>query len=160
MGAYLSPLISPLLVCLVGLVICLATQFQVQAADGDIIISREVQPRSAVRQELVPDPNPQLVNPNRESQINSSLNAGHRAMEISDSEFAGVSSGSSLAHGLHIFSQPPNQSIGVQSPGRGVTGAAGNNTVGRAVGGATRAAGQVNRSVQQGLRPLQNLKGN
>lgn len=160
MGAYLSPLISQLLVCLIGLTICLATQFQAQAADGDIIISRDVQPRSAIRQELVPDPNPQLVNPNRQSQINSSLSTGKRALEISDNEFAGVHSGSSPIQGLHIFPQSLNQSTGAQSPGRGVIGNTGNNTTGRAVGGAVRAGDQVNRSVQQGLRPLQNLKGN
>src|SRR5690554_5614041 len=75
MSEYISSLITQLLVCLTGLIICVATQLQAHAAGGDIIISREVQPRAAARQELVPDPTPLVANPDRSAQVNSSLRA-------------------------------------------------------------------------------------
>ncbi|MFA5678823.1 MAG: hypothetical protein WC953_10530 [Pseudomonas sp.] len=158
MGTFFTSLISQLLICAAGLIICLITQLQAQAADGDIIISREVQPRAAARQELVPDPNPQVANPDHSARVNRAVQ-GARLSELSVSDFAGVSSGSSLANGLHIFAQPVQP--GSQAPGRGGVGVMGSagNAAGRATGGVSRVGGSVNRSVSQGLRPLQNLQG-
>lgn len=157
MGSYPASLITQLLVCSLGLIICLLTQVQAQAADGDILISRQVQPRAAARQELMPDPNPQRVNPDHSQQIRDTLTGAHTAMEISDSDFASVSSGSTLTHGLHIFAHPVERPAGTQAPGRSAMGVTGTESIGRAVGGVGRAGGTINRSVQQGLRPLQNL---
>lgn len=157
MGAYISSLIPQLLVCLCGGIVCVLTQFQAHAAGGDIIISREVQPRSATRQELIPDPNPNLVNPNRSMEINRTLRSESGPLEISDSDFANVTSGTSLGNGLQIFTPSPDQA-GTHMPGRAGMGISGGGAGGGAVGGATgRIGGDVNRSVQQGLRPLQNL---
>src|SRR5690554_5537333 len=73
MSINLSSLLAQWLVCFSGLVICVLTQLPAEAAGGDIIISREVKPRAAARQELVPDPNPQLVNPNNAHQVHRAL---------------------------------------------------------------------------------------
>lgn len=156
MVTHLSSLASQLLICLTALAICVLTQFQAHAADGDILISREVQPRAAARQELLPDPNPQVVNPDRSTQIRNNIGSGRNPVEISDRDFANVTSGTSLGRGVQIFNQP-----GEQTPdnlrgagGLGISIGAG----GARAGGATaRIGSDVNRSVQQGLRPLQNL---
>ncbi|PRB82235.1 hypothetical protein CQ007_08775 [Pseudomonas sp. MYb185] len=149
-----------MLVCLAGLTVCVATQLPAQAAGGDITISRQVQPRAAARQELVPDPNPQVVNPSREKLINSSLSSGLAPLEMSDSDFAGVHAGSRMGNGVPLSHQgdghPPGAGA-VASQGR--SSVAGMNPVGRGAGTAGRAGGQVSRSVQQGLRPLQTLQG-
>ena len=158
MGSLHSSLVTQLLVCLAGLIVCVLTQFQAQAAGGDIIISREVQPRAAARQELVPDPNPNVVNPDKSTQIRNSLRGGTAPLEISDSDFASVTSGTSLGNGVQIFSPSAEQSSAAHLPGRGGLGITGNSAGGGGATGATgRVAGDVNRSVQQGLRPLQNL---
>ncbi|WP_373187472.1 hypothetical protein [Halopseudomonas sp.] len=125
------------------------------AANGDIIIGREVQPRHATRKELVPDPNPQLVNPKPNTVIERGLQ-GFRIGELNDSEFAAVNSGSRLPQ------QIENQMPRVQQSASDVTrhgGTAGHNPVGHSGTGAlSNINGQVNRSVQQGLQPLQILK--
>lgn len=156
MGFYFSSLVTQLLLCLSGLTVCVATQLQAQAAGGDIIISRDVQPRAAARQELVPDPNPHLVNPNRSALINNSIRSGQAPTEISESDFAGVTSGVSLGNGLQIFNQPVDQ-LGTQMPVRNGLGVSGSTVGGRATGSTGRIGGDINRSVQQGLRPLQSL---
>lgn len=154
MVTHLSSLASQLLICLTALALCVLTQ--AQAADGDILISREVQPRAAVRQELLPDPNPQVVNPDHSTQIRHNIGSGLSSVEISDRDFANVTSGTSLGRGLQIFNQPGEQGPdGLRGAGGlGISVGAG----GARAGGATaRIGGDVNRSVQQGLRPLQNL---
>lgn len=156
MGFYFSSLVTQLLLCLSGLTVCVATQLQAQAAGGDIIITREVQPRAAARQELIPDPNPQLVNPDHSALINKTIRSGQAPLEISDSDFAGVTSGTSLANGLQIFNQPGDQ-LGTRMPVRNGLGVSGSTAGGRVTGSTGRIGGDINRSVQQGLRPLQNL---
>ncbi|MFT6429110.1 MAG: hypothetical protein ACJAXR_001085 [Halopseudomonas sp.] len=127
------------------------------AANGDIIISRDVQPRAATRQALVPDPNPQLVNPQPNNAINIGLRENRAVGELNDSEFAAVHSGTQL----------PSQLLGNQMPlalqpsadAARQAGVAGHNPVGHSGNGALgNVGGQVNRSVQQGLRPLQILQ--
>lgn len=127
--------------CCVAGVVC-ALQANAHAGEGDVIISRDVQPRIATRAALVPDPNPLSVNPGR-SVVNATA-------ELGDSDFASVSSGLALpqqllgnALGNHLQA-PLQPSI----PGLGAAhgGGSGNGV-----------AAQVNRSVQQGLRPLQML---
>lgn len=116
------------------------------AADGEVIISREVQPRIATRAPLVPDPNPVTVNPGR-SVVNATA-------ELGDSDFASVSSGLALPQqllGNSLGAQPLSVPLqqGVPGLGAGHTGG----------GAGSGVAAQVNRSVQQGLRPLQMLGG-
>ncbi|GGI95408.1 hypothetical protein [Halopseudomonas pertucinogena] len=156
MVTHLSSLVSQLLICLIGLAICVLTQFQARAADGDILISREVQPRAAARQELMPDPNPQVVNPEHSTQIRNNIRSARNPMEISDRDFANVTSGTSLGRGVQVFNQTRAQKHNNLrgAGGLGITAGAGG---ARAGGGTARIGNDVNRSVQQGLRPLQNL---
>jgi len=125
------------------------------AAGGDIILSRQVQPRVATRQALVPDPNPRIVNPSPNRIIGDTLLGGTSGNnELNDRDFAGVSTGLALPKQLNnasynapIFSNSmPTQSSSGAAASQG-GGMAGN------------VAGQVNRSVQQGLLPLQIIGG-
>ena len=154
MSPTLSSLIFQILICLAGLALCVATQLPAHGADGDIIISRQVQPRAAARQELVPDPNPLVVNPRRDVLFEQALDAGLAPTEISDGDFAGITSGSRFNSVLGVL---PLGATTNPAPTGG--GAAGLNPAGHGGGAAGRAAGQVNRSIQQGLRPLQTLGG-
>lgn len=155
MSPTLSSLMFQILICLAGLALCVATQLPVHGADGDIIISRQVQPRAAARQELVPDPNPLVVNPRRDAMLNQALDAGLAPTEMSDRDFAGISSGSRFTNAFGVL--PLGTSTANPAPTGG--GAAGLNPAGHGGGAAGRAGGQVNRSIQQGLRPLQTLGG-
>ncbi|MGV8842637.1 MAG: hypothetical protein ACOH2I_05195 [Pseudomonas sp.] len=125
------------------------------AAGGDIVLSRQVQPRVATRQAMVPDPNPRVVNPSPNRIIGDTLLGGTAGNnELNDHDFARVSSGLALPQNLNnanynapIFSN----SIPTQSS----SGAAASQSGGMA----DNVAGQVNRSVQQGLLPLQIIGG-
>lgn len=127
------------------------------AADGDIIISRDVQTRIATRKELTPDPNPQLVNPKPNAVIDTGLRGNRLVGELDDSEFAAVSTGTRLTTQLLSTQLPSaNQSPALNAQHPGVSG---HNPVGHSGGGALgNVDSQINRSVQQGLRPLQILQ--
>lgn len=116
------------------------------AAEGDVIISRDVQTRVATVAPLVADPNPRVVNP-------GSTVAGHTG-ELADQDFAAVSSGMALPQRLlngQMSTQLANPSHqGIPSLGASHSGAA---------RGGSGVADQVNRSVLQGLRPLQTVGG-
>lgn len=128
---------------------------QIQAADGDIIISRTVQPRVATRPTMVPDPNPRAVNAAPTYYIGNQLGTEQINGELSDSDFSQVSTGRLL----------PTQLPGVQPGTLGNSDVTNRNSVPglNAVthngGAGNRLGGQVNRSVQQGLQPLRMLGG-
>jgi len=119
------------------------------AEPGQIIITRDVQPRSATRPALVPDPNPKTVNP-------GAITTG-AMVELSDGDFASVSTGSVLP-GLVVGSPQIGGQLQIERmPSQNLPGMS-------AVHGGARGAdggisGQVNRPLQQGLRPLQQLGG-
>ncbi|WP_068827709.1 hypothetical protein [Pseudomonas sp. BMS12] len=119
----------------------------VPAADGDIIISREVQPRSATRPALAADPKPTSINPGALALRNA---AGSR--ELSDGEFASISSGSALS--LPLRSLQPHLDTSSSQLQR----LPGSTAVHGGAGG-RRMEGQIGRSIDQGLRPLQRLGG-
>lgn len=120
------------------------------AGDGSIVIQREVQPRVAFRQTLVPDPNPIAVNPNVSSQVSHQL----RGLELNDGDFAHIISGQRLGNSIPVPVDgglpgiPTSESARLPGLAAGRAGASG--------GGISD---QVNRSVQRGLAPLQNLTG-
>lgn len=127
------------------------------AAEGDIIISREVQPRAAVRKELAADPNPQLVNPKPNAVIEIGLRGNRAIGELDDNEFAAVITGTRLSNEL-LSSQ-----IKVADPGAAASvlrsAGAGHNVVGHGGSGELgNIDDRINHSVQQGLRPLQILQ--
>jgi hypothetical protein len=120
-----------------------------QAGDGTIVLQRQVQPRVATRPTDIPDPNPITVNPNISDQIvRQTGNA-----ELSDSDFAGVTSGSSLQR--HIL--PGGQLVGMDNGSNQTLN--GNSMGASAAGGGAGISNSVNRTVQQGLSPLRMLTG-
>lgn len=120
------------------------------AGDGTIVIQREVQPRVAVRPTMVPDPNPVSVNPNVSAQVNRQL----RGLELDDGDFAHITSGNRLGGSALAEGQLPgidsSASHGARLPGL---------SSGKGASGGNNISSQVNRSVQRGLAPLQNLSG-
>jgi len=121
----------------------------VLAGDGTIVLQRQVQPRVATRPTDIPDPNPVTVNPNISDQVvRQTGNA-----ELSDSEFAGITSGSTLER--HIL--PGGTLVGMDN---GANQTLSGSTMGAgAAGGGAGISNSVNRTVQQGLSPLRMLTG-
>jgi hypothetical protein len=74
------------------------------AAGGDIIILREVQPRSATREPLIPDPNPHVVNPKPNAIIDRALRGMVMPPELSDSDFAAVTGSYGLPQQGGVYS--------------------------------------------------------
>lgn len=148
-----------LLGCLAWVMSAVGLASPALAAGGDIIILREVQPRSATREPLIPDPNPHVVNPHVVNpKPNAIIDRALRGMvmppELSDSDFAavtgsyglpqqGVSTPRELAVERHFKSKSDAGPL-PSSPAAGYAGSG--------LGGV---AGQINRSLQHGLRPLQ-----
>ncbi|CDF84229.1 hypothetical protein ACA097_26265 [Pseudomonas sp. QL9] len=134
---------------LVGLA-CVATTATIvpvaNAGDGTIVLQRDVQPRVATRPTMVPDPNPTTVNPNVSRQVIQQTN------ELSDTDFAGVTSGSSLQQRI----LPNGQLVGMDN---GANQSLTNNPLGGGGGGGAGISNSVNRTVQQGLSPLRMLTG-
>lgn len=138
-----------------GLLLCTVSidSLPVLAAEGDIIITRQVQPRTATRTELVPDPNPNLVNPNH--QTLGAVKNLRSAHELSDGDFAGINSGITLPQRLLAPTTTGDLSTSTVQQTQSLPGLSATHT-----GGSTSGiAGQINRSVQQGLRPLNILGG-
>lgn len=133
------------------------------AAGGDIIIIREVQPRSATRPPLVPDPNPHIVNPKPNAVIDQGLSNLTAPGELSDSDFANITGGHGIQH--HLTNPQGPHAVGehVQHGSAGVNQQNIPASPGASHIGGSRLGnnidGQVNRSLQQGLSPLQQLQG-
>lgn len=138
---------------LAGVISGLIFASSVLAADGDIIILREVQPRSATRPPLVADPNPQVVNPKPNAVLDQAMG------ELTDGDFAAVTGG----HGLRQQGMPAPREVLIAErgfqPGSGAGALPASRAAGHSGSGLGAVAGQVNRSLQQGLRPLQGLNG-
>ncbi|MGN8250419.1 hypothetical protein [Pseudomonas sp. SMV7] len=117
-----------------------------QADKGIIIITRDVQTRNATVPPLIPDPSPITVNANPSAQVLRQTN------ELSDGDFAGISSGAGISN---LVTQQTNQlggNLGNQTQLPNLSG-------GRGTGSGNGIANMVNSSVQRGLAPLQILTG-
>ncbi|WP_426807921.1 hypothetical protein ABOC32_16065 [Pseudomonas sp. WOUb67] len=118
-----------------------------QADNGIIIIKRDVQVRNATVPPLIPDPSPTTVNANPSAYVLKQTN------ELSDGDFASISSGSGISNMITQQTNNLGGNLGNQnqlpnlSSGRG-TGGSGNGI-----------SNMVNSSVQRGLAPLQILTG-
>lgn len=121
------------------------------SADGIIVITRDVQPRVATRPAPVPDPNPHTVNANPSSTVIRATNS----YELSDSDFAGITSGSSLQRSMLPGGQLPGFSGSSQGASQGLPGM----RAGHGGGAGSNISNRVNRSLQQGLAPLKILTG-
>ncbi|UVJ45885.1 hypothetical protein NVV94_10240 [Pseudomonas sp. LS1212] len=129
-----------LIVCAIGSSISLPVQ---AAGEGVIVIKREVQPRIATRPTMAPDPKPVATNTDYSKQVISST-------ELSDGDFAGVSSGSTVTRVLSPDGGAMRALTGSQAqlPGMasGRTGASTNGI-----------SNTINRSVDRGMGALQIL---
>tara|TARA_R110002020_G_scaffold31036_8_gene97307 strand:- start:3140 stop:3550 length:411 start_codon:yes stop_codon:yes gene_type:complete len=134
----------------------MATPSQLVAADGDIILIRQVQPRAAARPPVVPDPNPRVVNPKPSTYIGEDLQMRSMPGELNDNDFAAVTSGTRMTQQmLTPLSQGHHSST---SGAANHSSIAGNNPVGHSGSALGSIDGQVNRSIEQGLRPLHILQ--
>ena len=121
------------------------------AADGIIVITRDVQPRVATRPALVPDPNPRTVNANPSSTVIRATNS----YELNDADFARITSGSSLQRQMLPGGQLPGLSNSSHASSHGLPGM----RAGQGGGAGSNVSNQINRSLQQGLAPLKILTG-
>ena len=118
----------------------------VQAENGIVVITRDVQPRNAVVKPLMPDPYPTTVNTNPSAHILKQTN------ELSDGDFADISSGAGISS---LVTQQTNNLGGNINNQTQLPNLAG----GRATGSGNGISNMVNSSVQRGLAPLQILTG-
>lgn len=122
-----------------------------RADDGVIVLTREVQPRTATRPIVAPDPNPRTANANTSPAVDRAVNA----FELGDSDFARVTSGSGLQRQILPDGQLPGVGISGASAAQGLPGL----SAGRSGSAGSGISNQVNRSLQQGLAPLKMLSG-
>lgn len=115
------------------------------AGDGVIVIERQVQPYVIGRARGV-DPYPTTVNANPSAQILRANNS-----ELSDTDIAGISSGSSITRSI----MPNGDITGLNTIGTATNLGAGS-AAGHSGGGIS---GTVNSAVSSGLTPLNNLGG-
>ncbi|RWU18873.1 hypothetical protein DM813_21345 [Pseudomonas alkylphenolica] len=128
--------------CALGSSLCLP----VQAENGIIIITRDVQPRNAMRPPLAPDPYPVTANANPSTHILKQTN------ELSDGDFANISSGAGISS---LVTQQTNNLGGQINSQTQLPNLAG----GRSPGSGNGISNMVNSSLQKGLAPLQILTG-
>ncbi|MCE1117945.1 MULTISPECIES: hypothetical protein [Pseudomonas] len=131
---------------LVGLTLGASLSLTAQADNGIIVITRDVQVRNAIRYPLVPDPSPTTVNVNPSAQVLRQTN------ELSDGDFASISSGAGISS---LITQQTSNLGGHISTQTQLS----NQAAGRGTGSGTGIANMVNSSVQRGLAPLQVLSG-
>ncbi|MGJ7513691.1 hypothetical protein ACSFE6_05055 [Pseudomonas baetica] len=132
---------------LIGCALGSGISLPVQADNGIIIITRDVQPRMATRPPVIPDPNPTTVNANPSQQILRQTN------ELSDGDFAGVTSGTGIS-GLVSQGGTGNLAGNITSQTQ-LTNLPG----GRSGNGGSGIANMVNSSVQRGLGALNIMTG-
>ncbi|HDS1683579.1 TPA: hypothetical protein QEM39_005211 [Pseudomonas putida] len=124
----------------------LGSALPVQADNGIIVITRDVQPRMAIRAPLAPDPNPTTANANPSAYVIKQTN------ELSDGDFASITSGTGISSLITQQTDNLGGAIGNQTQ-------LANQAAGRGTGSGSGIANMVNSSVQRGLAPLQILTG-
>ncbi|MFF7064604.1 hypothetical protein [Pseudomonas sp. NPDC008258] len=118
-----------------------------QADNGIIIIKRDVQVRNATIPPLIPDPSPTTVNANPSAYVLKQTN------ELSDGDFASISSGAGISNMITQQTNNLGGNLGNQNQLPNLSG-------GRGTGGSGNGiSNMVNSSVQRGLAPLQILTG-
>ncbi|HCE6997915.1 TPA: hypothetical protein NHP87_005000 [Pseudomonas aeruginosa] len=134
-----------------------------QAADGTIVVQRQVQPRVAYRPNMVPAPHPTVVDTNVSAEVNALANgvaSGNTvSRELGDADFAIVTSGSGIRS--MILPEGALPGFASQAANPATVQAVGNLGATHGAGGGAGAglAGQINGSIKQGLAPLQMLGG-
>ncbi len=131
---------------LIGCALGSSFSLPVQADNGIVVITRDVQTRNATRPPMVPDPNPTTVNTNPSAHILKQTN------ELSDGDFASVSSGSGISSLVTQQTNPIGSGITNQTQLANIPG-------GRSGGPGNGIANMVNSNVQKGLGALNILTG-
>lgn len=131
---------------LVSCALAASVSLPVQADNGIIVITRDVQTRNATVAPLIPDPSPTTVN------ANPSAHVLKQTSELSDGDFAGISSGAGISS---MVTQQTNNLGGNLANQNQLPNMAG----GRGSGGGNGISNMVNSSVQRGLGTLQILTG-
>ncbi|MDH0301823.1 MULTISPECIES: hypothetical protein [unclassified Pseudomonas] len=132
---------------LLGCVLGSSLGLPVQAENGIVVITREVQTRNAIRAPLIPDPSPVTVNTNPSAHI---LKQTH---ELSDGDFANISSGAGINSLITQQTNNIGANISNQTQLPNIAGGRGSG------GGGNGIANMVNSNVQQGLGALKILTG-
>lgn len=135
----------------------------VLAQDGIIVLGRQVQPRLATHPTDIPDPNPTVVNANISRQVvstvNGSLSSANMGGELADSDFANITTGSSInSMVMPNGSLPGFNALGTDQSNH--QGATNTGSAGHSGGNAGSGLGNtINSTVQRGLAPLNMLTG-
>ncbi len=133
---------------LLGTTLMVLLNSPLYADNGLIVISRDLQPRPATRQELAPDPHPLTVQAGGSQYANT---------ELSDADFAHINTGLSVANSA-LTRQTNSLSTSNSMAQSGSNGMPGLGAAIGGAGGATKGiSGRVNGAIKTGLRPLQNL---
>lgn len=120
------------------------------AGDGKIVLTRDVQPHAVGRPPLHPDPYPTTVNANPSARVKQMTNN----TELSDGDFAGVSSGSTISS--NVMPNGVNlQGLNTVTNPNGMAGM----SAGHGGGSGGAISGTINRSLNSGLAPLGRLAG-
>ena len=130
-------------VLLISCVISAGISVPSYGGDGIIVTGRNVQGHMAGRASFGPDPYPTTVNANPNRQILSATGG-----ELSDAEFSGVSSGSSISRAI----LPTGNLPGLENSQNSMSTLGAGPAAGRA--GGSQMAGQISNSIQRGLAPL------
>jgi hypothetical protein len=129
---------------------CVTSIFMIlpaMAGDGVIVLERTVQPHVATRPLMRPDPNPTTVNANPSSQVVGAVGTA----ELSDGDFASVSSGATIDH----LMMPGGNLRGVNALDQGLPGL----NAGHSGASTSGIGAQVTGAIQQGLAPLRMMTG-
>lgn len=118
------------------------------AGNGEIVLERQVHP-TPIGRPLNRDPNPTTVNANPSGFVAGTLNS-----EMSDSEFAGVNSGS-LVRGAVMPNNTSVTGLNVVTNPNGLPGM----SAGHGGGSGASISGSINRSISSGMAPLSNIGG-
>jgi len=141
-------------VLLIGCAVSALTSLPVMAdGNGVIVLERQVQP-IPIGRNGGKDPYPTAVSANPSANVVQATRNG----ELSDSDFAGVASGSSISNMINFNGAGP-QGLNVVSGSNGIPGVGGGSGATAGAGAGASISGTINRSLSTGLAPLTNLGG-
>ena len=130
--------------CVLSAMYCLPV---VAAGDGTIVLTRPVDPIAAGRKPLAPNPNPTTVNANPSQQVLRATG------ELSDGDFAGVSSGQRIQQTVNNTAPTHMPGLNVVTNPNGLPGM----QSGHGGGSGNAISGTITRTINIGLSPLTNM---
>ncbi|NMY54173.1 hypothetical protein [Pseudomonas sp. WS 5051] len=113
------------------------------ASNGEIVLTRTVQPHAVGNPPMHPDPDPLTVNASPLAQVMGATR------ELSDGDFASVSSGTAITRSI----LPSGNTLPGLTTSNGLPGISN----GHAGGSANSISGTIGNSISQGMRPLSAL---